>query len=53
MVRANWISDHPSACTCSKCEEQRVFHHDHGKKIGRNTICPCGSNKKYKKCHGA
>lgn len=22
-------------------------------KIGRNEICPCGSGKKYKKCHGA
>jgi hypothetical protein len=22
------------------------------KKIGRNEICPCGSEKKYKKCHG-
>ena len=22
-------------------------------KIGRNTLCPCGSNKKYKKCCGA
>ncbi len=22
-------------------------------KIGRNDPCPCGSNKKYKKCHGA
>ena len=21
-------------------------------KIGRNTLCPCGSNKKYKQCHG-
>lgn len=21
-------------------------------KIGRNTQCPCGSGKKYKKCHG-
>ena len=21
-------------------------------KIGRNSICPCGSGKKYKKCHG-
>jgi len=20
------------------------------KKVGRNDICPCGSNKKYKKC---
>lgn len=23
-----------------------------GKKIGRNDPCPCGSGKKYKKCHG-
>ena len=22
------------------------------KKIGRNEPCPCGSGKKYKKCHG-
>ena len=22
------------------------------KKIGRNDPCPCGSGKKYKKCHG-
>lgn len=22
------------------------------KKIGRNELCPCGSGKKYKKCHG-
>ena len=21
-------------------------------KIGRNAPCPCGSGKKYKKCHG-
>lgn len=24
-----------------------------GEKIGRNEPCPCGSGKKYKKCHGA
>lgn len=23
------------------------------KKVGRNDLCPCGSGKKYKKCHGA
>ncbi|QEY58512.1 zinc chelation protein SecC [Pseudomonas sp. C27(2019)] len=23
------------------------------KAIGRNDPCPCGSQKKYKKCHGA
>ena len=24
-----------------------------GDKVGRNDLCPCGSGKKYKKCHGA
>jgi preprotein translocase subunit SecA len=23
-----------------------------GKKMGRNDPCPCGSGKKFKKCHG-
>jgi len=23
------------------------------KKVGRNDACPCGSGKKYKRCHGA
>jgi preprotein translocase subunit SecA len=23
-----------------------------GEKIGRNDVCPCGSGKKYKRCHG-
>jgi preprotein translocase subunit SecA len=29
-------------------EQRRV-----GEKVGRNDPCPCGSGKKYKKCHGA
>jgi hypothetical protein len=24
----------------------------HSDKVGRNQLCPCGSGKKYKKCHG-
>ena len=24
-----------------------------GRKVGRNKPCPCGSGKKYKKCHGS
>ncbi len=24
-----------------------------GETVGRNDLCPCGSGKKYKKCHGA
>ena len=23
-----------------------------GRKVGRNEVCPCGSGKKYKQCHG-
>jgi preprotein translocase subunit SecA len=23
-----------------------------GPKVGRNDLCPCGSGKKYKHCHG-
>ncbi len=29
-----------------------TFHRTSGIKIGRNEPCPCGSGKKYKKCHG-
>ena len=29
-----------------------TFRRD-GPKIGRNELCPCGSGKKYKKCHGS
>ena len=24
-----------------------------GDKVGRNDPCPCGSGRKFKKCHGA
>ena len=43
-------------------EEGQGHHHHHhkqetvvreGPKVGRNDPCPCGSGKKYKKCHGA
>jgi hypothetical protein len=30
-----------------------VLMHALGRKVGRNEQCPCGSGKKYKKCHGA
>ncbi|MFA6170969.1 MAG: preprotein translocase subunit SecA [Patescibacteria group bacterium] len=32
---------------------QRKQLNAEGEKIGRNDLCPCGSGKKYKKCHGA
>ncbi len=38
----------PSAMYAGK---QPVFRTE--PKVGRNDPCPCGSGKKYKKCHGA
>ena len=37
-----------------KVTGQKVFRNPDGTpmKIGRNDPCPCGSGKKYKKCHG-
>jgi preprotein translocase subunit SecA len=31
---------------------KQVPRNEEGEKIGRNDPCPCGSGKKYKKCHG-
>ncbi len=33
-------------------EESQQPYVREGKKVGRNDACPCGSGKKYKKCHG-
>ncbi len=29
-----------------------IFDQGEKKEVGRNDLCPCGSGKKYKKCHG-
>ncbi len=47
----------PVRITLNRGEEpatpvQRTVHREH-EKVGRNDPCPCGSGKKYKKCHGA
>ena len=34
-------------------EKTQAQQTNKNKKIGRNDPCPCGSGKKYKKCHGA
>jgi uncharacterized protein YecA (UPF0149 family) len=50
--RTNWHSDHPVACTCVRCQETARIKNVSDRKIGRNEKCPCGSERKYKKCHG-
>ena len=54
--RTNWYEGHGPACTCADCvtraAAQRRFNDaTQGRKVGRNEKCPCGSGKKYKKCH--
>jgi uncharacterized protein YecA (UPF0149 family) len=56
--RGNWFADHPPACTCAQCETRRTSNRrfdeaSGGRKVGRNEPCPCGSGKKFKRCHGA
>ncbi|SRR6266567_1460326 len=34
-------------------ESQKLTQQAVSPKVGRNQPCPCGSGKKYKKCHGA
>jgi len=36
----------------AKLEDSAQTHYN-GQKVGRNDPCPCGSGKKFKKCHGA
>lgn len=41
-----------AAAASSQGEQQRPMPVKAGPKIGRNDLCPCGSGKKYKNCHG-
>ena len=46
----------PSNVTTSSGKGDGTTHRQvqrEGDKIGRNAACPCGSGKKYKRCHGA
>jgi len=45
--RGNGESNETEAKPKPKLEPIRV-----GEKVGRNDLCPCGSGKKYKQCHG-
>jgi preprotein translocase subunit SecA len=36
-----------------RLDQRRSASNFSNKKIGRNDPCPCGSGKKYKKCHGS
>lgn len=42
----------PSVETVDYVEEANKLNKSAFPKVGRNDPCPCGSGKKYKKCHG-
>ncbi len=33
-------------------QRERSSDHSYIERVGRNDLCPCGSGKKYKRCHG-
>ena len=41
----------PMAEASQAGKQARTFKRE-AKRVGRNDPCPCGSGKKYKKCHG-
>ena len=43
----------PSVMTKVVPEEREAVPVGGARKVGRNSRCPCGSGKKYKRCHGA
>ena len=49
-----WIFAHLFKLRAEKSEEGRpmITLNVASDKVGRNDPCPCGSGKKYKKCHG-
>ena len=54
--RGNWYEGQEQACTSANCLDKSIAQkrfelQSNGRKIGRNEKCPCGSGKKYKKCH--
>ncbi|HUP01229.1 MAG TPA: preprotein translocase subunit SecA [Gemmatimonadota bacterium] len=50
---ANPIATGPGRDAASVPGEPTAPFIREGEKVGRNDPCPCGSGKKYKKCHGA
>jgi preprotein translocase subunit SecA len=41
------------AMSTNSPSDTKVATRNPSRKVGRNDPCPCGSGKKYKKCHGA
>ena len=52
--RSNGASERSNASVMTNVvSSQREAVPVGSRKVGRNSLCPCGSGKKYKRCHGA
>ena len=52
--RSNGASERDNASVMTNVvSNQREAAPAGSRKVGRNSLCPCGSGKKYKRCHGA
>jgi preprotein translocase subunit SecA len=54
-IQLNRPAERPKAmerATTNREEEQPKMPVQAGKKVGRNDPCPCGSGRKFKRCHG-
>ena len=52
--RSNGASERDNASVMTNVvSNQREAVPAGSRKVGRNSLCPCGSGKKYKRCHGA
>jgi hypothetical protein len=47
-----WMKKHPEVLQGGETIKVETVRREEPK-VGRNDPCPCGSGKKYKKCHGA
>jgi len=47
-----WMKKHPEVLQGGESVKVETVRREEPK-VGRNEPCPCGSGKKYKKCHGA
>jgi uncharacterized protein YchJ len=61
-MNKNRVPDHVHGPDCHHDHDHSAPSHSDGvaqpyrrevPKAGRNDLCPCGSGKKFKKCHGA
>jgi preprotein translocase subunit SecA len=51
-AQASALGDGPPPVVPSAAAQPLETFVREGRKVGRNELCPCGSGKKYKQCHG-